>query len=141
MHRSCRIGGNKFNVYSFALAVVRTAVVLALCTDILENIGIVAVAEIEIDESRTCDFDTLEICAFKAYFGDNRIGNFSRSIFKLSCPCHCGIGREIAVRSVGRDLNIKCARRNGCKRALFGSLFRSAGYYFFKFVLNLVYYI
>ena len=92
MHRSCRIGGNEFNVYPFALAVIRAAVILALGTDILENISIVAVAEIEVDEARAGNLDTLKICAVKIGFGDNCIGNLSRSISKLPCPCHCCIG-------------------------------------------------
>ncbi len=92
MHRARRIGGNKFNVYLLALAVIRTSVILALCTDILENIGIVAVAEIEIDKSRTCDLNSVKIGTVKICLGNNCVGDLPRSVSQLPCPSHSRIG-------------------------------------------------
>ena len=92
VHRTCRVSGNKFNVDPLALAVVGAAVVLALGTDILENIGIVAVAEIEIDKSGACYLDSLEVCAAEIHFCGKSVGDLSRSVSQLPCPSHCGIG-------------------------------------------------
>ena len=53
VHRSCRIGGDEFDIYLFALAEVGATVVAALLADIHKNLRIEAVGETEVYESGT----------------------------------------------------------------------------------------
>ena len=91
VHGAGGVCGNKFNVYLFACAVVRTAVAFALFKNILNYKSVEAVAEIKIHKAWACDFASVKECAAELQPVCDNLSNFSRSGSEISCPCHCGV--------------------------------------------------
>ena len=88
MHGTRGVGGNKFDIDFFAAAVVGAAVIVAFFKNILNDAGVKAFFEIEIEETGTCNLASVDERIAKLKAADDCFGNLSGGGAEVSCPCH-----------------------------------------------------
>ena len=114
VHRPGRIGRDKFHHHAFALAEIGAAVSLAAIADILQDRGIIAVVQKEVEKARTCDFAAAEKGIRKIDVPGDFFCNFARRHAEGFGTGHSGVGRIVAVGPVSRHLHSEC--RGGLRR-------------------------
>ncbi|MNL30140.1 hypothetical protein D3C87_1518590 [compost metagenome] len=101
MHGAGGIGRHIFDIDPFALAQVRTAIILALRANRLQHLVPNGVRETEVDEARTGDLDGRHVRRSLETF-HQACRDLARVLAQRLGDDHCGIGAQVAMGSVPR---------------------------------------